>query len=278
VKDPDPDVLDLASSAYEDQGDTPKAVTLLRQAIVSNPKTVKYYLDFATLSFNHNSFQVGIDMVSLGVKEAPKAAQLYVARGVLYTQLGQYDKGQDDFQTAMRLDPSQASGAVAQGMAQIQQSNLDQALATVNSQLKSHNQDSFLYYMKAQILVQKGAQAGSPELKEAIAAATRATQLNPDFVLPRDILGNLYLKSGQIDLAIKQCRLALHGNPSDQEALYHLIQALRQSGKGSPTEMADLVKRLADLRRESREQEVSANKYKLYETTPAESQQTTPPQ
>jgi len=39
-----------------------------------------------------------------------------------------------------------------------------------------------------------------------------------------------------------------------------------------------LVKRLADLRRESREQEVSANKYKLYETTPAESQQTTPPQ
>jgi tetratricopeptide (TPR) repeat protein len=272
AKDPDPDVLDLASSAYEDQGDTPKAVALLRQAIVSNPKTVKYYLDFATLSFNHSSFQVGIDMVSLGVKEAPKAAQLYVARGVLYIQLGQYEKGESDFQTAMRLDPSQASsGAIAQGMAQIQQSNLDEALATVNSQLKSHNQDSFLYYMKAQILVQKGAQAGSPEMKEAIAAATRATQINPDFVLPRDILGNLYLKSGEIDLAIKQCRLALHGNPSDQEALYHLIQALRQSGNGSPTEMADLVKRLADLRRESREQEVSASKYKLYETTPAES-------
>jgi tetratricopeptide (TPR) repeat protein len=216
-------------------------------------------------------------MVNVGLKQAPNAAPLYVARGILYIQLAQYDEGEADFQTATRLDPSQASSAVAQGMAQIQQSNLDQALATVKSQLKSHSQDAFLYYMKAQILVQKGAPAGSPEFKEAIAAATRATQLNPDFVLPRDMLGNLYLKSGQLNLAIEQCRLALHGNPSDQEALYHLIQALRQSGKGTKTEMAELVKRLADLRRESREHETSANKYKLYET-PAENKEAAPPQ
>jgi len=34
--------------------------------------------------------------------------------------------------------------------------------------------------------------------------------------------------------------------------------------------MADLVKRLADLRRESREQEGAANQYKLYEVEPKE--------
>jgi tetratricopeptide (TPR) repeat protein len=277
AKETDPDVLDLASSAYEDQGNTPKAVESLRQAIVLNPGKIKYYLDFATLSFNHQSFQVGIDMVNVGLRRMPKAAPLYVARGVLYIQLAQYEKGEADFQTAMRLDPGQASGAVAQGMAQIQQSNLGQAFATVQSQLKSHPQEAFLYYLKAQILVQKGAPAGSPEFKEAVAAATRATQLNPGFVLPRDILGNLYLESGELNLAIEQCRLALHGNPSDQEALYHLIQALRRSGKGSKTEMAELVKRLADLRRDSREQEASANKYKFYESPPAQNAEPPPP-
>jgi tetratricopeptide (TPR) repeat protein len=277
---PDPDVLDLASSAYESQGNTPKAVALLRQAIVSNPKKIKYYVDFATLSFNHQSFQVGIDMVNVGLRRMPKAAPLYIARGVLYVQLAQYEKGEADFQTAMRLDPSQASGAVAQGMAQIQQSNLGPALATVESQLKSHPQEAFLYYLKAQILVQKGAPAGSPEFREALAAAKRATQLKPDFVLPRDILGNLYLQSGELGPAIEQCRLALRGNPSDQEALYHLIQALRRSRKGSKAELTELVKRLADLRKASREQEASANRYKLYESAPAESkkQQETPPQ
>src|ERR1043166_6143519 len=35
---PDPDVLDLASSAYEETGDTPQAVALLRQAIMRDPK------------------------------------------------------------------------------------------------------------------------------------------------------------------------------------------------------------------------------------------------
>jgi tetratricopeptide (TPR) repeat protein len=190
--------------------------------------------------------------------------------------MAQYEEGEADFQTATRLNPRESSGAIAQGMAQIQQSNLDQALATVKSQIKIHPKEAFLYYLKAQILTQKGVPAGTPEFKEAIAAATRATQLNPDFVLPRDILGNLYLKSGQLDLAIAQCRLALKTNPSDQESLYHLIQALRQSSKGSKTEMADLVKRLADLRRESREQEGSANQYKLYEVEPNEQKEPTP--
>ncbi|HEY0797073.1 MAG TPA: tetratricopeptide repeat protein [Acidisarcina sp.] len=265
VTTPDPDTLDLASSAYEEAGDTPKAVELLHQAIVASPQNSKYYLHFATLSFNHQSFQVGIDMVDVGLKENPSEASLYVARGVLYIQLGQFDKGEADFQTAIRLDPTQASGAVAQGMAQIQQSNLDDALATVKAQLESHPAEAFLYYLKAQILIQKGAAAGSPDFNEAIAAATRATQIQPDFVLPRDILGNLYLKSGKLDLAIEQCRLAIRGNPSDQEALYHLIQALRQSGNGSKQEMAELVQRLSDLRQQSREREATANKYKIYE-------------
>jgi len=265
LKEPDVDVFDLASSAYEDAGDTPKAVELLRHAIVLNPQNAKYYADFAMLSFNHQSFQVGVDMVNVGLRALPSAASLYIARGILYMQMARYDEGEADFAIAIKIDPNQAAGAVAESMALIQQSSLDQALTTVQSQLKSHPKEAFLYYLKAQILVQKGADSGSAEFKEAIDAATRATELQPDFVLPRDILGNLYLKAGQSQLAIEQSRVALGANPSDQEALYHLIQALRQSGTGSKTETAELVKKLADLRQQSHDQEASANKYKLYE-------------
>jgi tetratricopeptide (TPR) repeat protein len=262
---PDPDVLDLAASAYEAQGNTPKAVELLHRAIVADPGKVRYYLDFATISFNHQSFQVGVDMLNVGLQKMPNEASLYVARGILYIQLSQYEKGEADFQTATRLDPAQTSGAVAQGMAQIQQSNLDDALSTVKAQLKSHPQDAFLHYLKAQILMQKGSAPGTAEFTEAIAAANRAVELKPDFALPRDILGSLYLKSKQFNLAVVQCRLALKANPSDQEALYHLIQALRESGKGSQPETAELVKRLAGLRQESRNAEASSNRYKLFE-------------
>ncbi|MGH9510720.1 MAG: tetratricopeptide repeat protein [Terriglobales bacterium] len=262
---PDPDALDLASSACEDLGDTPRAVNLLRQAIVANPRQPKYYLDFAAISFKHSSFQVGIDMLEAGLRQLPKSAPLYIARGILYIQLGQFDKGESDFETANRLDPGQASGAIAEGLAQIQQSNPDKALATVQSQLKDHPNDAFLHYLKAQIIAQNGPDAGTPQFKEAIAAAQQAAQLKPDFVLPRDLLGNLYLKDGHLEQSIEQSRLALRENPSDQEAIYHLIQALRRSGKDSKAELPALVKRLAELREESRKTEAAANRYKLYE-------------
>jgi tetratricopeptide (TPR) repeat protein len=261
----DPDVLDLASSAYEETGDTPTAARLLRQAIVLDPGKPRYYIDFATISFNHESFQVGVDMVSVGLKQNPKAAPLYVARGILYIQLGQFDKGEADFTTATRLDPGQTSGAVAEGLALIQQSNLDQALGTVRAQLKSHPKDAFLQYMQAQILFQLGAEPETPQFKEAVAAAVLSTQLQPDLVLARDLLGNLYLKSGQIDKSIEQSRRALEQSPPDQEALYHLIQALRHSGKDTKGELPALVKRLAVLRQASRSQEVSGARYRLYE-------------
>ena len=45
----DPDVLSLASQAYEAAKNTPRAVALLRQAIVLSPTTPSYYAAFAIL-------------------------------------------------------------------------------------------------------------------------------------------------------------------------------------------------------------------------------------
>jgi len=262
---PDADVLDLASSAYEDNGDTPKAVALLRQAIVLDPKKSKYYVDFATLCFTHQSFQVGVDMINVGLQANPNAAPLYVSRGVLYIQLGEYEKGESDFATADRLDPRQSSGAIAEGLAQIQQSNLEHALSTVRSELKSHPQDAFLHYLEAEILFQQSAEPGSPGFKQAIRSAELSLELKPHFVLAHDLLGKLYLKSGEIERSIEQSRMALKENPSDQESLYHLIQALRQSGREEKGELPALVKRLSELRQQARNAEASGNRYRLYE-------------
>jgi len=76
----------------------------------------------------------------------------------------------------------------------------------------------------------------------------QAVNLNPQFVLAHDTLAGLFLKSGQINLAEPHAREALRLLPSDQAALYHLIQALRRSD--DKKELPDLIKRLADSRRE----------------------------
>jgi tetratricopeptide (TPR) repeat protein len=274
---PDPDVLDLASAAYEDAGDTPHAVNLLRQAIVANPQKVKYYVDFAALSFKHESFQVGVEVIDAGLTQLPKAARLYIARGILYIQMGQFEKGQADFEAANKLDPGQASAAVAEGLAQMQSSNLDQALKTVETELKAHPSDAFLHYLKAEIISQGGPAVDTPEFNDAVNAASRAVQLQPDFPLARNVLGNLYLQSGQNEHAIEQCRAVLRENPNDQIAVYHLLLALRKINdpKG---EVPGLVKRLAELRAQSQQQEASTNRYKLFIQGEQPPSSATPPQ
>jgi tetratricopeptide (TPR) repeat protein len=259
----DPDVLDVASSAYEASGNTPRAADLLRRAIVRRPDNPKYYLDFATLCFDHASFRVGIDMLNAGLQKLPNSAPLYLARGILYIQLGDVDQGQADFQHADRLDPQQAFASESKSLAELQTGDSEEALANVRAELKERHDDAFLYYLLAEILDRQGATPGSPQFQQAVRAANRALELQPDLTEARDLLGGLYLKSGELTKAADECRLALRYDASDQVALYHLTQALRKSGNRG--EISELLKRLATLREDSRKREALRNRYKLVE-------------
>lgn len=54
----DANVMDLAASAYEADGNTPEAVRILRQAILSVPHNVNLYVDFTNLSIDHQSLDM----------------------------------------------------------------------------------------------------------------------------------------------------------------------------------------------------------------------------
>src|SRR5215469_5547008 len=122
---PSPNTLELAATAYEDSKDTPQAVATLERAILLDPKNLNLYLDFANLSSAHDSFQVGVDVLSDGIAQLPKAAPLYLARGVLYVQLAQYAKAESDFEVAHQIDPRQSLSSAAQALLEAQKDDLD---------------------------------------------------------------------------------------------------------------------------------------------------------
>ena len=192
----------------------------LRQAILLEPRNIDFYLDFANIAFAHQSFQVGIDVLSDGLGLQPGAAPLYVARGVLYVQIAEYDKAEADFETASELDPNQALSAAAQGLAAVQENDLDRALATIQAKLARKPNDAYLLYLHADILSQKGADPGTPEFKTALASATKAVALQPGLAPARGVLAKLHLQAGRYREAIEQCRRALAIDPNDQTALY----------------------------------------------------------
>jgi tetratricopeptide (TPR) repeat protein len=260
---PDAETLQLASNAYEAIGDTTRAVSALRQAILLEPRNVSLYLDFANIAFAHQSFQVGINVINDAIGLQPEAAPLYVARGVLYVQLGDYEKAEADFERASELDPSQSLSAAAQGLAAAQANDLDRALVTVKEKLARKPNDAILLYVQADILAQKGPEPGTPEFRMALSSARKAVSLQPSLAAARGVLAKLYLQAGQNQQAIEQCRKALASDPKDQTALYRLIQALRKAG--TKEEIPELLKRLALLREETAREERERYRYKLIE-------------
>ncbi len=263
AKSPDVGTLELTSRAYEEAKDTSRAVSILRQAILLDPQNVNLYLDFASISYEHGSFQVGIDVIDDGLGLQPKAAPLYFARGVLYVQLAHYEKAEADFEKAYELDPNQSLSAAAQGLAAAQQNDFDRALAKVQGALAKKPNDPLMLYLQADLLAAKNTDPGSPDFRLAVRSAQRAVALQPTMGVARGVLAKLYLQGGRNQEAVEQCRRALETDPSDQTVVYHLIQGLRKTG--DTKEIPDLLKRLAQLREQASKEERERYRYKLVE-------------
>ncbi len=263
AKDPDADTLELASRAHEGMKDTSEAVNLLRQAILLEPQNLNLYLDFANLSYAHDSFQVGIDVITDGLALQPNAASLYFSRGVLYVQLAQYDKAEADFEKAYELDPNQSLSSAAQGLAAAQENNYDRALAKVQRALARKPDDAFMLYLQADILAARTSNPADADFQFAMRSARRAVSLQPTLGPAWTVLAKLDLEAGKYKQAAEDCRRALHDNPSDQAAVYHLIQALRKTGDMG--EIPELLKRLALLRHQSAKDESDRYRYQLVE-------------
>jgi tetratricopeptide (TPR) repeat protein len=268
----DPDILSLASEAYEAVGNTPKAVSLLRQAIVLSPSTASLYVSFAEICLSHDSFQVGIDMINAGLQRIPNDSSLYLSRGMLHAQLAQYDKAEADFNRAEKLDSAQSLSSYALDLTSLQQNKPDAALVKVRAQLQAHPNDALFNFLLGQLLMDQTPDPGTPAFNEALKAALLAVKLKPDHVGSRNLLASIYMHSDQYDLAIEQCRIALKYAPSDETATYHLVISLRHIGKSE--ELPALVKRLSELHKESLQAETDRKRYRLVEETPSSAQDT----
>jgi tetratricopeptide (TPR) repeat protein len=253
--------LALAARIHEEKGETPQAVDLLRSAIVLSPDTVDNYLEFADIAFVHKSFEVGIDMLNAGLKRLPNSAPLYLARGVLEVQISRFDVAIADFEQAHHLDPKLSFAEDAMGLMQSQQHKDAASLAFFRERVKLHPNDPFLLYLLAEQLSQRAEQTEGTNQGDAIAAARRATVLDPHYQPAHDLLAVLYLRANQPGLAIEQAELALAEDPNDQTAIYQEILAKRKMGNTEAVRA--LTAKLNALRRENERREETADGYRL---------------
>lgn len=254
-------VLGLGSRVAEDAGDTPLAIKLLRSAIVASPKNLDNYLAFAQISFNHHSFQVGIDMINAGLTQLPDSAPLYLARGVLEVQLSQPERAIADFEKAHKLQPQLSLAMDAIGIMESQQFKQKSAMDLFRQQSRLHPNDGLLHYLYAEALSQDTSDPDATQ--KAIHEAERSVTADPGYGPARNLLALLWLRANQPKKALEQAEEALRIRPNDDVALYHEIMARRSLGQSQ--QVKALVRKLTTMRSENAQRKRASRRYVLQE-------------
>ena len=252
----DETALTLGSQIAEEAGDTPQAVQLLRSAIVLDPKKEDNYLNFAEIAFNHSSADVGIDMLNFGIGQLPRAAPLYVARGVLEVQVSKTEKAIADFEHAHRLAPQLSLATDAVGIMKSQQHEFTASAALFGQQAQKHPKDPLLWYLYAEALSQSKQRS-----TEALSAAEHSVDLDGQYVPARDLLALLYLQANRPQQALAAAIAALKIDPNDETALYREIIARRTLGQRA--EAQTLVARMQEIHEKNAKKQQLSHSYVL---------------
>ncbi len=260
---PDLESLGLAAEACESLFDTPRAVDFLKTGIAAYPGIPEFYVAFANLSLAHNSFQVGVDVLNAGIARLPREAALHFARGILFLEMGEYEKSERDFDRVEALDPALPDGPAAGALAKLELHQPKEAERIVRARLANRPDDPYLNYVLAEAIRSQGAPPDSDEFKEAQAAAEKAVKLQPDFARARLLLSRLYMQAGTFDRAATLAAEAVRLAPDNVTMVYNLILATKRTGRTE--ELPQLVKRLNELKEASSRKRHELRQYTLAE-------------
>jgi tetratricopeptide (TPR) repeat protein len=243
------ELYNLASRAYVNAGRVQEAYDALRQATRLEPKAPENYVDLAMICVEHGNFDLGLEIVDVGLCQLPASWVLYLQRGVLLAMKGLMSEAEKEFESARRLAPDQAVPYAALGMAWIQTGQTEKAVEVLRAELP-RRKDHVVPYIFAVALLRSGVEPTSPAGAETVAALRASIKANPRFAPARAELGRLLLKRDSVDLAIQELEKAAALDPGSTPALYALSQAYRK--KGDVARAQELLARVSKLNAQER--------------------------
>ena len=247
------ELYNLVSRAYVGANRIQEAYDALRTAARLEPSEEQHYLDLSLLCLDHENFDLGMEIVDVGLKYKPASGRLHVYRGVLLVMKGLVDAAEREFETARRLGPGGPAPDVALAMAWIQSGNAGRAVDLLRERSKAGAREAVVPYMLGIALMRTGIDAAAPEGAEAIAAFEAAIKLDPTLAGPRAELGKALLGRGDTQKAIEQLERAATLDPDNPAPLYLLGQTHRKMGNTARAQ--ELLARVTKLNEQGRSED-----------------------
>jgi len=229
------ELYNLVSRAYARVNRIKEAYDALREATRLEPAVAEHYIDLVMLCLEHENYDLGLEIVDVGLKHRPDSSMLYLQRGVVLAMKGSVEQAEQEFSRASQAAPNDPAPYVALAMVWMQRGETPKAIDVLRARTRAMAQagtpQPAIFYALGIALVRSGVAPGDPGAVEALEAFRTAVRLQPQFMQAQAELGKLLLKRGDVAGAIAHLERAVALEPESSAPAYNLAQAYRRSGQ-----------------------------------------------
>jgi tetratricopeptide (TPR) repeat protein len=246
------ELYNLVSRAYARSDRIKEAYDALREASRLEPKAAEHYIDMAMLCLEHENYDLGLEIVDIGLKHRPDSPMLYLQRGVVLAMKGSVQQAEHEFSRASLAAPRDPAPHVALAMVWMQRGQTPKAVEALRT--KAHapatSGQAVIHYALGIAILRSGAAPDDREGTEALEAFRTAVRLQPAFGPAQAELGKLLLKRNDVAAAITHLEKAAELEPESPAPAYVLSQAYRRNGQ--PDRARELLSRVSRLNAQER--------------------------
>jgi Flp pilus assembly protein TadD len=243
----------VLAEALEGNQQIQDAINALREAVQLDPKDENNYVDLATLCSTYDAYDLGLQIVEVGLHYHPESDRLIFQRGVLEAMANRFDLAESDFQKASQLAPEKNLTYVALGVSYMQTGHLPEAIASLRQRIKEKPNDAILLYLLGDALIRSGATPGNSGFTEARTVLEKSVKLNSHLAASQVDLAKLYLKENRLEEAREHLERAKDIDPKDKAAYSQLAVVYRR--RGNPELAGTMLKALNELNEEDRRED-----------------------
>lgn len=221
----------LFAQAYVGEKKPRAALDALRAAAAQTPKDEKLYALVADACTDYKEYDLGLQVVNLGLTELPQSSRLHYERAMFLAQMDRFEEAKPEFELAAKLQPGSDIAYLAMVQEALYEDRIADAERLAREGIASGHGDYLLLSLLGTVLLHAGAVPGQPAFAEARSSLEAAVARRPDYSTAQIALGNLYLMDDKLNDAVAHLEIGRRLEPRNPSVYSHLANAYQRLGE-----------------------------------------------
>jgi predicted Zn-dependent protease len=226
-----PAMNNLLAQVYAGEGKQQPAMKALEAAAAQSPTDEKLYALVADACSDYKQYELGLQVVSLGLTRLPQSPRLHYERALFLAQLDRFEEAKPEFERAISLQPEGDIAYLAMVQEALYEDRIPDAVRLARQGIAAGNRNAVLLSLLGTVLLHAGAVPGQPEFAEARTALETSVSERPNNSSAQIALGNLYLLDNKLDDAVTHLEIGRRLEPRNPEVYSHLANAYQRLGE-----------------------------------------------